>query len=104
MEYQKPSEFVGSGSPRCVSCRHWREITPGDFDSGEQRVPYDLFPHNAEYDPQPLSFRVGHCASPYLKRIETPTGPEDAVVWDASNYVAVFITAEQFGCVHHSPR
>ena len=86
---------------RCAECRFWFEIVPGGEGPEEthMHVPSRLFPHDADYEEQPNSFRVGQCMCPRIRHGEAMVADDEAVSFDWSEYRSALYTAERFGCV-----
>lgn len=71
---------------RCKGCRWWTE-QPGDFNNEPDHI-------------RVSGFRVRTCKCPMVLEHDRPMISSQASVQDGSNYMAVFITGPNFGCVH----
>lgn len=89
----------------CKNCKHWLLPTKEDDYWGSQHItkPYDeendFEPMTEEKQRELFGFNVRYCRSPKIIRFERPA-KDGATVVDGSEYMANFITGEDFGCIH----
>lgn len=85
---------------RCKTCRWWGAHDGEDgWRVGQLRVrdpvTYEVV------DPQPFEVRL--CGSPAIRFYERPA-IDGAALLDGSEYMALFVTGEDFGCVAWAPK
>lgn len=85
----------------CKTCAHWRlgENTESylGMDMCRPRDP-------GTYEPMVRGFDVRICKQPTQTFAETPVERNGFGLTDASQYYAVLVTAEDFGCVRHEAK
>lgn len=95
---------------RCISCHHWRlpDKDKKEFFGAEDLAtpPNPSKPDEEwgristlEEQRELFGYATRYCRSPKLKFYERP-GKDEASVADGSEYMAVLITGEDFGCVN----
>jgi len=84
----------------CKTCRYW--IAPTDTDSYHaQDLCSPVDPDT--YEPMKMEYEVRLCKMPTQTFAEFPVERNGFGLTDASEYYAVLVTAEDFGCVRHEP-
>ena len=82
----------------CKTCKHWGYDPAVDgWQSSEYCAPLDP----DTYLPMKMPFEVRECKNPAKTFHERPVESNGFGVADASNYLALLFTAEEFGCVRH---
>ena len=82
----------------CKTCKHWRDPDKDDYLAFYLCNPRD--PHNG-YKPMERGFDCKICKMPTQTFAEAPVERNGFGMVDASEYYAVLVTAEDFGCVRH---
>lgn len=85
----------------CKTCKHWVAPTYDDHRAHSLCNPLD--PQN-EFKPMERGFEVRACRQPTQTFAESPIERNGFGMVDASEYYAVLVTAEDFGCVRHEPQ
>lgn len=80
-----------SDYPTCKTCDFWE---------GKDTVTNPDDPDT--YEPMAFDFEVRLCGHPELTLFERPMDAYGFGVCDGSGFRAVFMTAENFGCIRHS--
>lgn len=89
--------------PACKTCAHWK-APPIDGPYEYDRHSQICNPTDPDtYEPMAMPFEVRLCRHPALTFCERPVERNGFGVADGSEYMAVFATAEDFGCVRHEP-
>ena len=81
----------------CKTCKHWTAKAPKSFAAKEIFTPTDP----DIYKPMQMPFEVRECKHPRMTFCERPVEPNGFGVADGSEYMAMLITAEDFGCVRY---
>lgn len=84
----------------CKTCAHWKEPTEEDsYHCSDMCKPKDP----ETYEPMNRGFEVRLCKMPTQTFAEAPVERNGFGLTDASTYLAILATAEDFGCVRHEP-
>ena len=83
----------------CKTCLYWIAPKEREYDAYHLCNPTDP----DTYQPMQRGFEVRACKMPTQTFCETPIERDSFALADASNYFAVIVTAEDFGCVKHVP-
>jgi hypothetical protein len=83
----------------CKTCKHWG--LDADSDDEWQAGPYCKPIDPDTYKPMETRFTVRRCKNPALTFCERPVERNGFGVADGSTFMAVLVTAEDFGCVRH---
>ena len=81
---------------RCRTCKFW-VVNKGDWDQISNPFDPDT------YEPMKMPFEVRLCQHPDWKFCERPLRDDGFALADGSGYMANLYTAENFGCVLHTP-
>ena len=89
---------------KCKTCKFWTipEEYMGALELAAPRSPMDEWVHviDAAKQCELFGYATAYCTSPNIKFYERPN-KDGASVADGSEYMAVFITGEDFGCTLH---
>jgi hypothetical protein len=85
------------GDPTCKNCRHWGEETKRKNYRYDMTNPID--PDTGEK--MDRGFIVKVCGCPSQSFCEPPNQRNGFALADGSDYMAILVTAEDFGCVLH---
>lgn len=81
----------------CKTCKHWTTNDAGPYIATEIFTPTDP----DTYEPMQMPFEVRECRHPSQTFCERPVEPNGFGVADGSGYMAMLVTAEDFGCVRY---
>lgn len=85
---------------RCKTCKHWGAPHGAiRFPPKPMTEPIDPDTH----EPMQMPYAAKQCGLPSQGRFEYPSEKDGFALSDASEYYAVLVTAEDFGCVRHLP-
>lgn len=89
----------------CINCKHWVVNKEHEecLKDGECMGYNVSHPHDEDFRPIDIGFKLGQCKNRKISFYETPQTNDGATVCDGSHYHAEFITAEKFGCVLWEP-
>ena len=82
----------------CKTCKHWQGPADDDFYADSLCKPLD--PQN-DYKTMERGYGCKVCKMPTQTFAEAPVERNGFGMVDASQYYAVLVTAEDFGCVRH---
>jgi len=83
----------------CKTCKHWifDPACKGNWPVERYCAPVDP----DTFEPMVMPFEVRECTHPEKTFCERPVEPNGFGVADGSTYMAVLMTASEFGCVRH---
>lgn len=84
----------------CKTCNHWKRATPPKY-SGSWRQQMTAPVDQDTYEPMKVEFEVRLCEHPAQTFCERPVERNGFGIADGSEYMAILMTAEDFGCVRH---
>ena len=81
----------------CKTCKHWAKPAEDDWRAGGYCAPTDP----DTYEPMAMPFEVRECKHPALTFCERPVEANGFGVADGSEFMAILVTGQDFGCVRH---
>ena len=85
---------------RCETCKWWIIPARIDYEGRQMCNPLD----QDTYEPMERQFEIRMCKMPTQTFHESPIESDGFGLTDASQYFALLVTAENFGCVKHEKR